>query len=124
MMGVLLDAGLAEFGDVEFLASVMEEIRTGTERGKLWSQGTARVGEHYKVRRTPVIKKQGISAYDPRVSRRTNPSARCARPRSGLMLRAVDNSATASSSRPIRAKRIPRLTWGSAAVGSRRTASR
>jgi len=67
MMGVLLDAGLAEFGDVPFLTSVLEEIRNGTEQGVLWSQGTARVGEHYKVNRTPVIKKQAISAYDPRV---------------------------------------------------------
>lgn len=67
MMGVLLDAGLAEFGDVPFLKSVFEEIRAGTEQGLLWSQGTARVGEYYKVKRTPVIKKQAISAYDPRV---------------------------------------------------------
>ena len=67
MMGVLLDAGLAPFGDVPFLTSVMEEIRAGSERGKLWAGGTARVGEHYGVHRTPVIKKQAISAYDPRV---------------------------------------------------------
>lgn len=67
MMGVLLDAGLAEFGDVAFLTKVLEEIEKGTEQGRLWAQGTARVGEHYKVHRTPVIKKQGISAYDPRV---------------------------------------------------------
>lgn len=67
MMGVLLDAGLAKFGDVAFLGSVLEEIRNGTENGLLWAQGTARVGEHYKVARTPVIKKQAISAYDPRV---------------------------------------------------------
>ena len=67
MMGVLLDAGLAQFGDVAFLGSVLEEIRNGTENGLLWAQGTARVGEHYKVARTPVIKKQAISAYDPRV---------------------------------------------------------
>ena len=67
MMGVLLDAGLAQFGDVEFLTSVMEEIRKGSNQGKLWAGGTARVGEHYKVHRTPVIKKQAISAYDPRV---------------------------------------------------------
>ncbi len=67
MMGVLLDSGLAEFGDVSFLASVLEEIGKGSEQGKIWAQGTARVGEHYKVARTPVIKKQGISAYDPRV---------------------------------------------------------
>ncbi|MEM7466444.1 MAG: aldehyde ferredoxin oxidoreductase C-terminal domain-containing protein [Pseudomonadota bacterium] len=67
MLGVLLDAGLAEFGDVEFLTGALEEIRSGSENGKLWAQGTARVGEHYKVARSPVIKKQGISAYDPRV---------------------------------------------------------
>ena len=67
MMGVLLDAGLAEFGDVKFLTSVLNEIAEGSEQGRLWAQGTARVGEHYKVQRTPVIKKQGISAYDPRV---------------------------------------------------------
>ena len=67
MMAVLLDAGLAEFGDVEFLESVLEEIRAGTENGLLWAQGTARVGDHYRVARTPVIKQQAISAYDPRV---------------------------------------------------------
>ena len=67
MMGVLLDAGLAEFGDVAFLTRVLEEIRTGSADGRLWAQGTARVGAHYGVARTPVIKRQGISAYDPRV---------------------------------------------------------
>ncbi len=67
MMGVLLDAGLAEFGDVKFLEHVLEEIRAGTPDGRLWAQGTARVGNHYKVPRAPVIKQQAISAYDPRV---------------------------------------------------------
>ena len=67
MMAVLLDAGLAKFGDVEFLSKVFDEMRAGTEQGRLWSQGTARVGAHYQVNRTPVIKKQAISAYDPRV---------------------------------------------------------
>ncbi len=67
MMGVLLDSGLAPFGDVPFLQSVLDEIRSGSENGRLWAQGTARVGEHYQMKRTPVIKRQGISAYDPRV---------------------------------------------------------
>lgn len=67
MMGVLLDAGLAAFGDVAFLTQVLQEIRVGSANGRLWAQGTAAVGEHYQVHRTPVIKKQGISAYDPRV---------------------------------------------------------
>ena len=43
------------------------QLRQGSEQGRLWAQGTARVGEHYRVRRIPVIKKQAISAYDPRV---------------------------------------------------------
>jgi len=66
-LAVLMEAGLGAFGDVQFMADCLAEIRQGTEKGKLWAQGTARVGEHYKVRRVPVIKKQAISAYDPRV---------------------------------------------------------
>jgi aldehyde:ferredoxin oxidoreductase len=49
------------------MAAALEDIRKGTERGRILAQGTARVGEHYNVARVPVIKKQGISAYDPRV---------------------------------------------------------
>jgi aldehyde:ferredoxin oxidoreductase len=67
MIGVLMDAGLGAFGDVTFMADCLAEIRAGTERGRLWAQGTARVGEHYHVVRVPVIKRQAISAYDPRV---------------------------------------------------------
>ncbi|MEK7836759.1 MAG: aldehyde ferredoxin oxidoreductase C-terminal domain-containing protein, partial [candidate division NC10 bacterium] len=67
MLAVLMEAGLGKFGDVQFMTDCLVEIRTGTEKGRLWAQGTARVGEHYGVRRVPVIKKQAISAYDPRV---------------------------------------------------------
>jgi aldehyde:ferredoxin oxidoreductase len=67
MLGVLMEAGLGAFGDAKFMAECLAEIRRGTEKGRLWAQGTARVGEHYKVARVPVIKKQAISAYDPRV---------------------------------------------------------
>lgn len=66
-LGVLMEAGEAEFGDVPFMEAALEDIRKGTERGQLLAQGTARVGEHYGVKRVPVIKKQAISAYDPRV---------------------------------------------------------
>lgn len=67
MLAVLMEAGLGAFGDARFMADCLHEIRLGTEKGRLWAQGTARVGEHYNVRRVPVIKKQAISAYDPRV---------------------------------------------------------
>ena len=65
-LGVLMEAGEGEFGDHEFMADALEDIRQGNERGKLLAQGTARVGEHFGVTRVPVVKKQGISAYDPR----------------------------------------------------------
>jgi aldehyde:ferredoxin oxidoreductase len=67
MLAVLMDAGLGSFGDARFMAECLGEIARGTENGRRWAQGTARVGEHYGVRRTPVIKRQAISAYDPRV---------------------------------------------------------
>jgi aldehyde:ferredoxin oxidoreductase len=67
MLAVLMEAGLAEFGDVDWMAQALAEIRMGTEKGRLWAQGTARVGEAYGVKRVPAIKKQAISAYDPRV---------------------------------------------------------
>jgi aldehyde:ferredoxin oxidoreductase len=66
-IGVLMEAGVGKFGDVNFIVDVLEAIRKGTKDGKLWAQGTARVGEHYNVQRVPVIKKQAISAYDPRI---------------------------------------------------------
>ena len=58
---------MSEFGNVEFMEQVFAELKTGSENGQIWAQGTARVGDHYNVHRVPVIKKQAISAYDPRV---------------------------------------------------------
>ncbi len=67
LLGVLMELGEGEFGDTGFMRKALDDIREGNERGRLLAQGTARVGEHYKAARVPVIKKQGISAYDPRV---------------------------------------------------------
>lgn len=67
MIAVLMDAGVAEFGDLDFMRHVFAELKAGSEQGRLWAQGTARVGEHLGLHRVPVVKKQAISAYDPRV---------------------------------------------------------
>lgn len=67
MLAVLMDAGQAPFGDTKFMTDCLVEIRKGSAAGKLYAQGTARVGAHFGVKRVPVIKKQAISAYDPRV---------------------------------------------------------
>jgi len=66
-IGVLMEVGQAEFGDIAFMQQCLADIFKGNERGKLLARGTARVGEYYDVERVPVIKKQAISAYDPRV---------------------------------------------------------
>ena len=66
LLGVLMEAGEGEFGDPDFMLAALEDMRQGNARGRILAQGTARVGEHYGVVRVPVVKKQGISAYDPR----------------------------------------------------------
>ena len=66
-LGILMDDGQAEFGDVDFMARSLDDIAKGNENGRLLAKGTARVGEHYGIKRLPVIKKQALSAYDPRV---------------------------------------------------------
>ncbi len=67
MLAVLMEAGLGKFGDAEFMLKALDDMRRGNERGRIFAQGAARVGEHYKVARVPVIKKQSLAAYDPRV---------------------------------------------------------
>ncbi len=66
MLGVLMEAGEGEFGDADFMLAAMDDIRAGNERGRILAQGAGLVGKHYDVARVPVIKNQGISAYDPR----------------------------------------------------------
>lgn len=66
-LALLMEDGQAEYGDVAFMIEALDDIRKGTERGKILAQGTARVGRRYGVQRVPVIKGQAISAYDPRV---------------------------------------------------------
>ncbi len=66
-IALLMEAGEGAYGDLAFMEAALADIRTGTDRGQLLAQGTARVGDHYNLTRVPVIKKQAISAYDPRV---------------------------------------------------------
>jgi len=66
-IGVLMEAGRAEFGDAAFMHQVMDELRAATGEGKFFAQGTGHVGRTLGVSRVPVIKNQTISAYDPRI---------------------------------------------------------
>jgi len=67
MFGVAMEAGIIPFGDGKgILRLLSEEIGKGTPLGRILGSGAAVVGKVYGVSRVPVVKNQGIPAYDPR----------------------------------------------------------
>ena len=66
IMGVCMEAGKIKWGDAAAVAGLLDEMRRGTEFGRLMGQGTEAVGKALGVTRIPVVKSQGIPAYDPR----------------------------------------------------------
>jgi aldehyde:ferredoxin oxidoreductase len=65
--GVAMEAGILPFGDgKEVHRLIKEEIAKGTPLGRILGNGAGSVGRTYGVLRTPVVKNQGIPAYDPR----------------------------------------------------------
>jgi aldehyde:ferredoxin oxidoreductase len=67
MFAVAMEAGILEFGDSKgILRLLSEEIGKGTPLGRILGCGTGSVGRTYGVTRVPVVKNQGIPAYDPR----------------------------------------------------------
>jgi len=66
-LGVLAEAGLMEFGDFERAKELIEEIGKGTPLGRLIGSGATVCGKVFGVERVPVVKNQGMAAYDPRV---------------------------------------------------------
>ena len=67
MFGVAMEAGILSFGDSkEMLRLLSDEIGKGTALGRIMGGGAGSVGKAYGVTRVPVVKNQGIPAYDPR----------------------------------------------------------
>lgn len=65
-LGVAAEAGLMRWGDGQGAMQLIEEIRQGTHLGRILGNGAAEVGEKYNVERVPVVKRQAMSAYEPR----------------------------------------------------------
>ena len=65
-MGVCMEGGKLEWGDADGVEALFGEMREGTEFGRLIGQGTEILGKALGVERIPVVKHQGIPAYDPR----------------------------------------------------------
>jgi len=65
-LGVAAEAGLMKWGDEESALKLMDEIRNGSELGRILGDGAAAVGKKYNIERVPVVKGQAMSAYEPR----------------------------------------------------------
>ncbi|MCK4303213.1 MAG: aldehyde ferredoxin oxidoreductase [Candidatus Eisenbacteria sp.] len=65
-VAVAMEAGVIPFGDGEGMLSLLGEIRDGTPLGHIIGNGAAVTGRTFGITRVPVVKNQGIPAYDPR----------------------------------------------------------
>ena len=67
LMSVAMEAGILPWGDgKESYRLINEEIRNATPLGRILGNGAGFVGRAYGLTRIPVVKNQGIPAYDPR----------------------------------------------------------
>lgn len=65
-LGVAAEAGLMKWGDGDDAMKLIDEIRRGTELGRKLGDGAADMGDKYGIERVPVVKRQAMSAYEPR----------------------------------------------------------
>jgi aldehyde:ferredoxin oxidoreductase len=65
-LGVAAEAGLAQFGDFESMASLLGQVGQGTVFGKLIGCGAVATGKVLGVRRVPAALGQAMPGYDPR----------------------------------------------------------
>jgi aldehyde:ferredoxin oxidoreductase len=67
MFGVAMEAGVLPFGDGKGVIRLLrDEIGKVTPLGRILGGGAGEVGRVYGQTRVPVVKNQGIPAYDPR----------------------------------------------------------
>jgi len=65
-LGVAAEAGLLKWGDGDDALRLIDEIRKGTELGRKLGSGAADMGDKYGIEHVPVVKRQAMSAYEPR----------------------------------------------------------
>ncbi|MBS3977873.1 MAG: aldehyde ferredoxin oxidoreductase [Syntrophomonadaceae bacterium] len=65
-IGVAMEAGIIPFGDGPAAEKMLEEVRQGTALGRVIAEGALITGRVFGVERVPVVKGQGMPAYDPR----------------------------------------------------------
>ncbi len=65
-VGVAMEAGVLPWGDFVGAKGLLEEVRAGTPLGRIIGNGTAHVARTFGIDRVPVVKGQGLPAWEPR----------------------------------------------------------
>lgn len=65
-VGVAMQAGVKKFGDAKGAIELINEIGKGTPLGRILGNGAALTGQAFGISHVPVVKRQGLPAYDPR----------------------------------------------------------
>lgn len=65
-LGVAAEAGLMQWGSESDAMKLLDEIRRGTELGRVLGDGAVVTGKKYNIERVPAVKGQAMSAYEPR----------------------------------------------------------
>ena len=65
-LGVAAEAGLMRWGNGDDAMKLIDEIRNGTKLGRKLGDGAADMGDEYNIIHVPVVKRQAMSAYEPR----------------------------------------------------------
>ncbi len=66
-VGVAMEAGIIPWGDGKAAIELVKKIGTDDPMGRILGNGAAFTGQAFGVDRVPVVKKQALPAYDPRV---------------------------------------------------------
>jgi aldehyde:ferredoxin oxidoreductase len=65
-LGVAIDAGLAQYGDFDSIAALLNQIGEGTVLGRLIGSGAVVAGRVLGIQRIPAVLGQAMPGYDPR----------------------------------------------------------
>jgi aldehyde:ferredoxin oxidoreductase len=65
-LGVAAEAGLMRWGNGDDAMKLIDEMRQGTKLGRKLGDGAADMGDEYNIIHVPCVKRQAMSAYEPR----------------------------------------------------------
>ncbi|RPH60047.1 MAG: aldehyde ferredoxin oxidoreductase [Chloroflexi bacterium] len=65
-LGVAIEAGLAEYGNMESIVALLNQVGEGTVTGRMIGNGAVTTGQVLGIRRVPAALGQAMPGYDPR----------------------------------------------------------